>query len=49
MQDPTYLFQEAPDFWIGEGPTSFQKPEQLVHLTPMHLDGAFVGATCSPE
>ena len=29
-----------PDFWIGTGPTSFQKPEQLRVITPMHL--AFV-------
>jgi catechol 2,3-dioxygenase-like lactoylglutathione lyase family enzyme len=26
-----------PDFWIGKGPTSFQKPEHLAHLTPVHI------------
>jgi catechol 2,3-dioxygenase-like lactoylglutathione lyase family enzyme len=26
-----------PDFWIGQGATSFQKPEQLVHITPVHV------------
>jgi catechol 2,3-dioxygenase-like lactoylglutathione lyase family enzyme len=26
-----------PDFWIGEGPTSFQTPEQIKVITPMHL------------
>ena len=29
-----------PDFWIGTGPTSFQKPEQLRIITPTHI--AFV-------
>jgi len=29
-----------PDFWIGTGPTSFQKPEQLRVITPTHV--AFV-------
>jgi catechol 2,3-dioxygenase-like lactoylglutathione lyase family enzyme len=29
-----------PDFWIGQGQTSFQKPEQLAHITPVHV--AFV-------
>ena len=28
---------QKPDFWIGEGPTSFQKPEDLKVITPMHL------------
>lgn len=26
-----------PDFWIGEGPTSFQTPEQLRVITPTHV------------
>lgn len=26
-----------PDFWIGEGPTSFQKAEHLKVITPTHL------------
>jgi catechol 2,3-dioxygenase-like lactoylglutathione lyase family enzyme len=26
-----------PDFWIGEGPTSFQKPEHLAPITPIHV------------
>jgi catechol 2,3-dioxygenase-like lactoylglutathione lyase family enzyme len=26
-----------PDFWIGSGPTSFQKPEQLQIITPSHV------------
>ncbi len=26
-----------PDFWIGQGPTSFQKPEHLVRITPAHV------------
>jgi catechol 2,3-dioxygenase-like lactoylglutathione lyase family enzyme len=29
-----------PDFWIGQGATSFQKPEHLAHITPVHV--AFV-------
>ena len=29
-----------PDFWIGEGATRFQKPEQLSPITPVHV--AFV-------
>lgn len=29
-----------PDFWIGEGPTSFQTPDHLKVITPTHL--AFV-------
>jgi catechol 2,3-dioxygenase-like lactoylglutathione lyase family enzyme len=28
---------KKPDLWIGEGATSFQKPEQLVHITPVHV------------
>jgi catechol 2,3-dioxygenase-like lactoylglutathione lyase family enzyme len=27
---------KKPDFWIGEGKTTFQKPEHLVHITPVH-------------
>jgi catechol 2,3-dioxygenase-like lactoylglutathione lyase family enzyme len=26
-----------PEFWIGTGPTSFQRPEQLVMITPTHV------------
>jgi catechol 2,3-dioxygenase-like lactoylglutathione lyase family enzyme len=26
-----------PDFWIGQGATSFQRAEQLVHITPVHV------------
>ncbi len=26
-----------PDFWIGTGPASFQKPEQLQPITPTHV------------
>jgi catechol 2,3-dioxygenase-like lactoylglutathione lyase family enzyme len=26
-----------PDFWIGEGPTTFQKPEHLTTITPTHV------------
>ena len=29
--------RDMPNFWIGEGPTSFQKPEQLEKVTPTHL------------
>jgi catechol 2,3-dioxygenase-like lactoylglutathione lyase family enzyme len=29
-----------PQFWIGTGPTSFQRPEQLQIITPTHV--AFV-------
>jgi catechol 2,3-dioxygenase-like lactoylglutathione lyase family enzyme len=32
-----------PDFWIGAGPTSFQKPEQLRVITPTHV--AFAART----
>lgn len=31
---------KKPDFWIGVGPASFQKPEQLQVITPTHI--AFV-------
>jgi catechol 2,3-dioxygenase-like lactoylglutathione lyase family enzyme len=26
-----------PDFWIGAGPASFQKPEQIAIITPTHI------------
>lgn len=26
-----------PDFWIGTGPTSFQRPEHLAPITPIHV------------
>jgi catechol 2,3-dioxygenase-like lactoylglutathione lyase family enzyme len=26
-----------PDFWIGEGATRFQTPEQLATITPVHV------------
>jgi catechol 2,3-dioxygenase-like lactoylglutathione lyase family enzyme len=26
-----------PDFWVGEGTTRFQKPEQLDPITPIHV------------
>ncbi len=29
--------ERKPDFWIGEGPTSFQKPEHLAPITPVHI------------
>jgi catechol 2,3-dioxygenase-like lactoylglutathione lyase family enzyme len=32
-----------PDFWIGEGPTTFQTPEQVKTITPTHL--AFAART----
>jgi catechol 2,3-dioxygenase-like lactoylglutathione lyase family enzyme len=28
---------KKPDFWIGQGQTSFQKPEQLAPITPVHV------------
>ena len=28
---------KKPDFWIGEDATSFQKPEQLAPITPVHM------------
>jgi catechol 2,3-dioxygenase-like lactoylglutathione lyase family enzyme len=28
---------DKPDFWIGEGPTTFQTPDQLSPITPTHL------------
>ena len=29
--------ENKPDFWIGQGPTSFQKPEDLKIITPTHI------------
>jgi catechol 2,3-dioxygenase-like lactoylglutathione lyase family enzyme len=29
--------EKKPDFWVGEGKTSFQKPEQLAPITPIHV------------
>lgn len=26
-----------PEFWIGQGPASFQKPEQIETITPLHV------------
>lgn len=34
---------KKPDFWIGEGPTSFQTPEHLKVITPTHI--AFAART----
>jgi catechol 2,3-dioxygenase-like lactoylglutathione lyase family enzyme len=34
--------RDKPDFWIGAGPTSFQKPEHLRVITPTHV--AFAAA-----
>jgi catechol 2,3-dioxygenase-like lactoylglutathione lyase family enzyme len=28
---------KKPDFWIGQGAASFQKPEQLSPITPVHI------------
>lgn len=28
---------KKPDFWVGEGKTSFQTPEQLQPITPIHV------------
>jgi catechol 2,3-dioxygenase-like lactoylglutathione lyase family enzyme len=28
---------KKPDFWIGQGPSSFQTPEQLKIITPQHV------------
>lgn len=28
---------QKPDFWIGQGPTSFQTTEQIATITPTHL------------
>src|SRR3954470_13876290 len=32
-----YGREKKPDFWIGQGPTSFQTTEQLTTITPTHL------------
>jgi catechol 2,3-dioxygenase-like lactoylglutathione lyase family enzyme len=32
-----------PDFWIGSGPASFQKPEHLTIITPTHIAFAAKG------
>ncbi len=29
--------REKPEFWLGVGPTSFQKPEHLKAITPTHV------------
>ncbi|HTQ07833.1 MAG TPA: VOC family protein [Polyangiaceae bacterium] len=29
--------REKPEFWLGAGPTSFQKPEHLRTITPTHV------------
>jgi catechol 2,3-dioxygenase-like lactoylglutathione lyase family enzyme len=29
-----------PDFWIGEGKTAFQKPDQVKVITPIHVSFA---------
>lgn len=34
---------EKPEFWIGEGPTSFQTPDQIKIVTPTHI--AFAART----
>lgn len=34
---------QKPDFWIGQGPTSFQTAEQAKAVTPMHI--AFAART----
>ena len=28
---------QKPEFWIGRGPASFQKPEHLRLITPLHI------------
>lgn len=28
---------EKPEFWLGSGPSSFQKPEHLQAITPTHV------------
>jgi catechol 2,3-dioxygenase-like lactoylglutathione lyase family enzyme len=28
---------KKPDFWVGQGATSFQKPEQIATITPIHV------------
>lgn len=29
--------EQKPDFWLGSGPASFQKPEHLSPITPVHI------------
>jgi catechol 2,3-dioxygenase-like lactoylglutathione lyase family enzyme len=29
--------ESKPDFWIGKGPSSFQRPEQIAILSPVHV------------
>jgi catechol 2,3-dioxygenase-like lactoylglutathione lyase family enzyme len=29
--------EDKPEFWIGEGATSFQRAEQLTPITPVHV------------
>jgi catechol 2,3-dioxygenase-like lactoylglutathione lyase family enzyme len=29
--------ERKPDFWIGQGPTTFQTPDQIKIITPTHL------------
>ena len=29
--------EQKPDFWLGAGPASFQKPEHLSPITPVHI------------
>lgn len=29
--------REQPEFWLGSGPASFQKPEHLATITPTHV------------
>jgi catechol 2,3-dioxygenase-like lactoylglutathione lyase family enzyme len=35
--------EKKPDFWIGQEQTSFQKPEHLASITPVHV--SFVART----
>ena len=29
--------EDKPDFWLGAGPASYQKPEHLKLITPVHI------------
>lgn len=29
--------REKPELWVGEGPTTFQRAEDLKHITPVHV------------
>ena len=29
--------REKPDFWIGDGPATYQQPAQLARITPVHV------------